>query len=108
MADDSLFNTSGIPTHLTMTQVNQPNCVECGSLATWVLDSTAPFSDRPMRSRHCDDCGRVTAAYSETAEETGDEEAPRGSAASGRRGGARPFLRSGSELHDMRRKRLTE
>lgn len=61
--DQSLFNTSGIPILLGMAAVNRRFCVECGSPSTYTLDTIDPFKLKPMRSRICDSCGRVTAGY---------------------------------------------
>lgn len=52
-----------LPLMLTMDHVNQRHCLECESRATYVLDSVGPINNRPMKSRICDDCGRVTSAY---------------------------------------------
>ena len=61
----TLFGSSGIPILLGTEVVSHPACVECGSRETWTLPNTDPFSLRPMINRVCDNCGRVTAAYSD-------------------------------------------
>lgn len=60
-----LGNTSGIPLQLPVRVVHRPRCVECQSLSTWTMPSVAPFTSRPMLSRFCDDCGRVSSAYTD-------------------------------------------
>lgn len=60
-----LGNPSGIPLLLTLAVARRPRCVECGSLNTWTLPTAAPFTYRPMLNRLCDDCGRVTGAYTD-------------------------------------------
>lgn len=60
-----LGNTSGIPLLLDLAAVRRPRCIDCGSLNTWTLPTVAPFTYRPMLNRLCDDCGRVTGAYTD-------------------------------------------
>lgn len=108
MSDQSLFNTSRIPTMLTLAHVNEPRCIECGSRDTWLLESKDAFTPRKILFRLCDSCGRVTGAYTGEVVQphVQDQRQDHSEASPSRPSSGGPYLRGGRELRALRGQRL--